>query len=197
MNILDSLRQIYPFDPHTQTFIIPTRLEGYADFFNPIDPSPAPARDLSRELIDYLNQCSDEIPAKYPVAISIEIRKEMYDAQHEVECVQGLRSFFQHEIFVTQSRIRHGRGLAFKYLLVSLSCLAGYIISEPWSLAGFLWNLLREAILIGGWVFLWETVTLNFIEMDTHVMEIRKFRRLIEARITFTNPMMDETGTTV
>ncbi len=185
MNILDSLRLIYPYDPQTQTFTILTRLNSYADFFNPLDPSPAPTRDISPELIDYLTQCSDEIPTRYPLVISIEIRDETREAQQEAECMQSLQSFFHHEIFVTQAHIRHRRGMALKYLLVSLSCLAAYLLSEQWNPGFFLWNLLKEAVLIGGWVFAWEAVTLNFIEMDTHTLEIRKSRRIIEAMLNF------------
>ena len=181
------LGEIYPFDPHTRTFTIPARLGQYADFFNPMDPSPAPARDLSLDLVEYLNQCSDEIPGKYPLTVSIEIQNEPQAARQEQECLESLRSFYQHAIFVTQANIRRKRRQALKYLLVSFTCLAIYIISEQWNLSTFFWNLLREAVLIGGWVFMWEAVTLNFIEMDSHIQEIKKYRRLINAQIRFSH----------
>ena len=181
------LQAVYPFDPQTRTFTIPARLGRYADFFNPMDPSPAPTRDLSLDLVEYLNQCSDEIPEKYALAVSIEIQDEAQSTQPEQECVESLRSFYQHACFVTQAHIRRTRRQALKYLAVSFSCLAAYIISEPWNLASFLWNLLREAVLIGGWVFMWEAVTLNFIEMDSHFQEIKKYWRLINANVHFSH----------
>ena len=46
------LQAVYPFDPQTRTFTIPARLGRYADFFNPMDPSPAPTRDLSLDLVE-------------------------------------------------------------------------------------------------------------------------------------------------
>ena len=70
---------------------------------------------------------------------------------------------------------------------VSIACLALTILGEGWSSAGFVGNLLHEALLIGGWVFMWEAVTLNFIEMDGYIQEISRFRRLITAKVTFTN----------
>jgi len=185
MNTLDTLREIYPFDPQTRTFTIPARLEHYADFFNPMDPSPAPARDLSADLVDYLNQCSDEIIAQYTLTISLELQNETRDLRREKECLESLRSFYQHEIFVSQAHIHYKRGQALKYLLVSIVCLAIYIFSERLGLTSFFLNLLREAVLIGGWVFMWEAVTLNFIQIDSHFQEIRKYRRLIKATVTF------------
>jgi len=185
MNDLDSLREIYSFNPQTHTFTIPARVDHFDDFFNPLDPSPAPARDLSPGLVDYLNQCSDEILNKYRIEIVLQVKKETPDHEREQECLQSLRTYYQHEKFVTQNQIRRKRSLALKYVLVSLTCLAAFIFSENWYGTGFFWNLLREAVLIGGWVFMWEAVTLNFIEMDEYYEQIKKCRRLIEANTGF------------
>jgi hypothetical protein len=185
MHNLDSLKEIYPFDPQTRSFTIPARLGKYDDFFNPMDPSPSPARDLAPELVEYLGQCSEEIPATYPLRIALEIQQEVCNAQREAECLASLRAFYQHLIFVTQAQVRRKRGRALKYLLVSILCLAAYLYAGQWDLAAFFWNLLKEAVLIGGWVFMWEAVTLNFIETDNQAEEIKKYRRLIGAGIFF------------
>ncbi|MEI6291533.1 MAG: hypothetical protein WCP19_13975 [Chloroflexota bacterium] len=185
MSSLDSLREIYPFDAKTGTFTIPTRLKVYADFFNPLDPSPAPSRDLSIDLVSYFNQCSEEIFDKYPLTLSIEIQSESRDNAREAECLQSLRTFYQHEIFVMQAEIRRQRMRALKYLLVSIACLSVYVISEGRALDYFPLTLLREAVLIGGWVFMWEAVTLNFIEMDSFIQKIRKHKRMISANVVF------------
>ena len=185
MNNLDSLSGVYPFDPQTQTYTIPVRLGWYNDFFNPMDPTPAPARDLSFELVEYLNQCSDEIPSKYPLAISLEIQKEAFDLRREKECLESLRNYYQHNIFISHVHIRRKRIQVLKYLLVSFICLAAYTYSEQWSQVYFFLNLLREAVLIGGWIFMWQAVTLNFFELDTQHQEINRYRRLIAAKVNF------------
>ena len=185
MQTVENLRDIYPYDPRSRTFTIPTRLETCQDFFNPLDPSPAPARDLSPDLVEYLNQCSDEIPENHPLVISVEIRAEEPTAHQVDECLRSLGTFYKHEILVIRSHIRHQRARALRYLLVSCLCLALYLLSEQVDLILFPWSLLREAILIGGWVFMWEAVTLNFIEMDGLLREIRKYQRLLNARLDF------------
>ncbi len=185
MSSLDSLREIYPYDEQSGIFTIPTRLGVYDDFFNPLDPSPAPSRDLSIDLVSYFNQCSEEILDKYPVSLTIEIQAEQRDEKRELECLKSLRTFYQHEIFVMQAEIRRQRIRALKYLLVSIACLSIYVISEGRSIDYFPVTLLREAVLIGGWVFMWEAVTLNFIEMDSYIQKTKKYKRMISAKVGF------------
>ena len=185
MNNLNSLSENYPFDPVTRTFTISLRLKQFDDFFNPMDPSPAPIRDLSYELAEYLDQCSDEIEERYPVEISLAIQMDKRDSLREEECIGSLRTYYQHLVLVSQSHVRRKRGKAIKYLLVSFMCLAVYVGIGQLDQASFIWNLLREAILIGAWVFMWEAVTLNFIEMDTPIQEIKKYHRLIKAKLIF------------
>ena len=183
---LDMLREIYPYDSQTRGFTILVRVGHYDDFFNPLDPTPAPACDLAHDLVEYLNQCSDEIPYKYPVTLSLHVQNSAQDAQREQECLDSLHTFYRHEMFVSQAEIRRKRGGSIKYLLISFSCLTISAISTQLQLEGFFWGLLREAVLIGGWLFMWEAVTLNFIEMDVHYQEIKKCKRLIGAKLGFT-----------
>ena len=185
MNSLDSLREIYSYDPQTRTFTIPVRLGYFSDFFNPLDPSPAPARDLSPDLVGYLNQCSDEIGGRYLLAISMQIRHDMRDQHNEQECLDSLRSFYQHEMFITRSVIQRKHMLALRYLLFSMLCLSAFAFSQSFDISSFVWGLLQEAVLIGGWVFMWEAVTVNIIEMDAHQQELKRFKRLIRARVDF------------
>lgn len=185
MNNLNALREIYPFDPQTRTFTIPVRVTNYDDFFNPLDPSPAPARDLTPELVNYLDQCSTEIPHQYPLLVQLQVQNEQQSPKREDDCIASLRTFYQHNVFIVQAQAQRMRIRALRYLLVSFMCLAVAILGESWISTGFVGNLLHEALLIGGWVFMWEAVTLNFIEMDSHTQEIIKFRRLIAAKVIF------------
>ncbi len=88
-------------------------------------------------------------------------------------------------MFVEKSEIRRRRGDALKYLLVSFLCLSFYVVTERLGLNNFFLNLLTEAVLIGGWLFMWEAVTVNFIEMDKYNQNIKKLKRLIQAKMNF------------
>lgn len=177
--------EIYPYNPDTNTITIPIRLDGFDSLFNPIDPSPSPGRDLSKELIDYLEQCSNEIDPEFKVDLVIEVVQDQNNPDREKECISSLRNFYGHEIFITENAIKKARRSAFKHLVISLACLVVYVISEQLPLSGLIADIIKEAILIGGWVFMWESVTHNFIQMEPFFDQIKKFKRIIGAPVRF------------
>jgi hypothetical protein len=177
--------EMYPYNRVTNTMTIPIRLSRFDDLYNPIDPSPAPTRDLSKELVDYLDQCSNEIDSEFKIDLTIEIINEPVNLGREKECLGSINNFYKHEIFVTEKRIKTTRKSAFKHLLISLACLSTYVISMQFEMAGLITDILKEAILIGGWVFMWESVTHNFIQIEPFYDEIKKFERIISAPIRF------------
>jgi hypothetical protein len=180
------LCEIYPYNPSTNTFEIPVSIQKYEDFFASIDPSPASKRDLSIELVNYLGQCSDEIPRQYRVSLNLQIRVFLQDIGREQDCLDSFKTFFQHKVLIEKSEIQRRRLVAIKYLLVSFLCLSIYIVTKYANINSFFLDLLREAVLIGGWLFLWESVSIFFIEVDHHYQAIQKSARLIQAPIKFT-----------
>ena len=185
MNHKSALLQMYSYDSKTNTITIPMRLKTFADLYNPIDPSPSPSRDLSEEVVDYLNQCSDEIALKFNVEISIELGEGISDTAGKAECAKSIRSFFIHEIFVCEHQKSSNRKAAFRHLMVSLTCLSIYVISQQITSFGIIFDIIKEAILIGGWVFMWESVTHNFIQIEPIDEMIRRYQRIIDAPIHF------------
>jgi hypothetical protein len=136
-------------------------------------------------LVDYLDQCSNEIDSEFKIDLTIEIINEPVNLGREKECLGSINNFYKHEIFVTEKRIKTTRKSAFKHLLISLACLSTYVISMQFEMAGLITDILKEAILIGGWVFMWESVTHNFIQIEPFYDEIKKFERIISAPIRF------------
>ena len=180
-----TLFDIYPYDPETNTVTVPMQVGSYNELYNPIDPSPAPTRDLSQEVVDYLNQCSEEIDESYKVRLTIEITSEDRNPTFETQCGYSIKNFYQHEIAITQNRIKRTRSSAFKHFLVSLACLTTYVVSYQFKLEGLVFDVIKEAILIGGWVFMWESVTHNFIQVAPIQDEIKRCQRLIDAPVIF------------
>lgn len=180
--------EIYPYNENTNTITIPIRLNRYSDLYNPIDPSPSPMRDLSQELLDYLEQCSSEISLEYIIDLAIEVKDDIADSKTELGCLTSIRNFFKHEIFVAQNDIHRMRISALKHFLISLTCLSVYVISGQFDLAGIPVDIIKEAILIGGWVFMWESVTHNFIQIEPLYEQIKHYKRIINASIKFSYP---------
>jgi hypothetical protein len=185
MNDLKFLQEIYPYDPEKHKFTIPISIARYGEFFSRLDPTPAPKRDLSPELVKYLDQCSGEIPSQFDISIDLNISQEARIPDLERDCLGSLQRFFQHQIYMEKSEIRRQRLDALKYLVVSLLCLSADIASAGLVSNTLPGNLIHEALQIGGWVFMWEAITINFLQTDQHNQAIRKLKRFIQAKIHF------------
>lgn len=57
---------------------------------------------------------------------------------------------------------------------------------DPIGPTTFFLNLIHEAVLIGGWLFMWEAITVSLIEVDKYVQARKKFERLVHTKIEFT-----------
>ena len=92
------LRSYYPYNKKTNGFIVEIALDSYADIFNEYDPSPYRKKDLDPDLMDYLNECSTDIPLKYPIALQFNIPKNNIDRTEEKRIKDGFQSYY---IFLT------------------------------------------------------------------------------------------------
>ena len=87
-------RKIYRFDEESGAFLIDIDLDFYRELYSEWDFSPQRKRDLDNDLLEYLVDCCDEIPARYPVAIAINLPEAVYDATREERATQGFKNFF-------------------------------------------------------------------------------------------------------
>jgi hypothetical protein len=186
MNKKNYLQEMYPYDPGNRTFTIPVSIEHYGEIYNHFDPSPIPLRDLTPDLVEYLNQCSAEIPNRYQVLINLGISMEGRDAHCEKDCQNSLQTYFKHETLREKVEIKRRLSAATKYLAIACLCLAGYFVIDLIGATTFFLNLIQEAVLIGGWLFMWEAITVSLIEVDKNVQAMKKFERLIQTKIEFT-----------
>jgi hypothetical protein len=186
MKTKNFLEEMYPYDNESHTFTILLSIDQYADFYNKLDPSPVPLRDLAPDLVDYLNQCSTEIPNRFLLSINLAINEDMRDPQLETDCQNSLITYFKHETLREKSEIKRRRTDAAKYLAISFLCLVANFALNRITVTAIFWDLLREAVLIGGWVFMWEAITVLLIEVDKYVQAMKKFERLVQTKIIFT-----------
>ncbi len=179
------LREVYEYDPQQHLFTIKVSSDHYEDLFNRLDPTPFRRRDISPDFKAFLEDCSDEIPTRYPVRLKLVLTAERQDPLLEREICDGLHNYFAYILNVNGSKIRQKRLRALKYLLFSLSSIVSAIILRGVLPASLPAGVLLEGLTIAGWVFLWETISVNFIQMDDLQHDQRKYRRLIRAEISF------------
>ena len=183
------LRDVYEYDPALERFTIKISSDSYELLFNRLDPTPFRRRDISPDFKAFLDDCSDEIPTRYPVRLNLVLTAEQQDALLEREIRDGLHNYFAYVLNVNGSKIRQKRLRALKYLLISIFSIISAILLRGALPANIPSSVLIEGMTIAGWVFLWETISVNFIQMDDLNHDQRKYRRLISADIFFTYPV--------
>ncbi len=157
-----------PTSPHCEQ--IEVRVAELKQLFNSIDASPFRQRDLDPNAEDFIVGWARESPrsAKFGLLVNLERAPPPAEIADESAALgDAIREFFTHRALVTRSRLRQllriGRisllvGLAFLVAAVGLGNLLANVMKGPvlgMGLGPGLGDLLREGLVICGWVAMW------------------------------------------
>ena len=165
---------------------IPIILEDKNDFFNKYDPTDT---SLAPDIYEYLDKCSYNIPAKYKIIIDVvcndlddEYKDKMRDALKNHYGVQVFDNNIDFNILYKKTIVLAIIGLVF-ILFVYLGNLIN-IVNE-W--AGTSLEVLKEILLITGWVFLWYSVENIFFGRKQLAEKRRDNIQMMNAEVIFEN----------
>ncbi len=137
---------------------IEIRLHKIQQLFNSLDPSPFINRDLDDEAEAYIVDSLAELPQRHAVELVIYLPRSEIGGQSTEELTRAIHSYFTYRESVAKHRLRalfrRGRiSLVIGLLFLGLC----YFVSELISLAhwAYLGGLLRQGLLIIGWVANW------------------------------------------
>ena len=155
--------------------------------FDGRDPAPFRERDLDDDAVDYLLAAAQEIPRKQPLTIVVTISEEPEPRLAPDAIVEAVRGHFVHEREQIERRLREhvrrgqmflGVGLA---VLVIFLTLAELTVSLP---SGPLREILREGLVITGWVAMWRPLEVLLYDWWPMVDERRDITRILEAPVS-------------
>ena len=182
-NQLTFLQSYYKPSKKNNGFIIEIALDSYSDIFNDFDPSPFKRRDLNPDLFNYLEDCSTDIPLKYPIIIQFNIPKGMHLSSQEQRIKDGFKTYYSYLQFTEQNKYKtlfiqsiRNSLVAFLLLLIGLTLEfhSNIIISA-----------LSNVIIIGGWVFIWQAISLMVFERNKYKYKILNYKRISDAPVIF------------
>ena len=155
--------------------------------FDGRDPAPFHERDLDDDAVEYLLGAAQEIPRKQPLAIVVTISEEPEPRLAPDVIVEAVRSHFTYEGEQVERRLReHVRrgqmilGVGLTVLVVFLA-LAESTVSLP---AGPLREILREGLVITGWVAMWRPLEVLLYDWWPLIDERRQVRRILDAPVS-------------
>jgi len=155
--------------------------------FDGRDPAPFRERDLDEDVVDYLIGAAQEIPRKQLLKIVVTISEEPEPRLAADIIAEAVREYFVHERSQIRRRlgehVRRGRmflsiGLAMLVVFLTLAELTASIPSGP------LRDILREGLVITGWVAMWRPLEVLLYDWWPLVDERRQVSRMLEAPVS-------------
>ncbi len=182
---ISHLRKLYDVNPSTGAFVIQVLIKQYSDLFNDLDPAPLRRRDLDASVVDYLEECSSDIPVKHKIELCFVAPESIRDDDREGRVRMGLSTWFgftaaQARNFVLESLKRASHYVIAFFFLIGLSFFIRQMPTD-----GLVLETAREGIAIGSWVFLWEAFAIVFFKLHKLVSRYRKLARLRNAPLSF------------
>lgn len=178
-------QEIYKIDGSTKLYMVEIALDQYTDIFSEWDPAPFKRRSIDPDLELYLEGSSEEIPVRYPVELYFTIPTGTHNQMLEDEVRYGLRNSFMFKLYLIRKELRKTNVLMLRYsvfgflFLATAKLFSSRLPEESWL------TLITEALFIGGWVFVWEAVSLFFFSNREIYGRYQIYKRLRNAPVIF------------
>ena len=177
--------EIYKIDESTNLYMVEVGLNDYSDIFNAWDPAPFKRRELDPDLEFYLKGSSEEVPEKYPIELCFTMPPGNRNEHMEDDVRQGLANSFTFKRYLLRKKIQKTNTQMLLCVFLGLGFLwLGAILTNRIE-GKLVLSLLVDALLIGGWVFLWEAVSLFFFTNRDLYHQYNVNKRLQNAPVIF------------
>jgi len=141
--------------------LIEIKLSSVVQLFNTFDPAPFHAKELDFDAERYIVDIVKDFPTGTPCKIVIYLPPDLLATDRAKQIIPAIKNHFEYKMLVTdrklRARFRYGRGA----LLIGLTFLFIALVARQ-LVAGIgnhlLAVLITDALLIIGWVAMWEPV---------------------------------------
>jgi hypothetical protein len=169
------------------TELIEVRVTQVDQLFNTIDPSPFYERDLDPAAEEFIEEWAKELPRSRPLALLIHVDGQSLEAHDDTLLRRAVQQFFGRKADVTRRRLRElfrrGR-ISLVIALAFLSALSTLANALSGVLQGAIGGILREGLVIGGWVALWRPLEIFLYDWWPIRARALLFDRLAQMPVT-------------
>lgn len=159
------------------------RVRHSRQLFDGRDPAPFHERDLDDDAVEYLLAAAQELPRKQPLMISEEPEPRL-----AADVIAGaMRGHFVYEGEQVERRLREHVRRGQMTLGVGLTVLVVFLtLAQPTAslTAGSLKEILREGLIITGWVAMWRPLEILLYDWWPLIDERRQVRRILDAPVS-------------
>jgi hypothetical protein len=173
--------------------VIEVRIRQLDQLFDAMDPCPFYEKDLDRNAERYIVESVREIATQTPAAVIVHLDKPAAMAEEERVVGEAIRSHFARQAQLARHELRGLLGRGWISLAIGLCFLATMLTAaEPIANrigAGAVATILRESLIIGGWVAMWRPLEIFLYDWWPIVGRRRIYDRLsrIPVRLLYTS----------
>jgi hypothetical protein len=173
--------------------VIEVRVAELKQLFKAIDPSPFRERDLDSDAEDFIVSWAKDAASDAPLGLVVYVDRPAGLPEEPAILRDAIQEFFGHRAARTRQRLHELFHNGRTSLVIGLACLAvgvllGDIIGR--ALEGrSIGEILRESLLIGGWVAMWRPMEVFLYDWWPIRADARLYDRLarMPVRIAYTH----------
>ena len=102
----NTIANLYNINPETSAFLIEISLDNYQELFNGWDASPLKRRDLEPELLDYIEQCGEEISLEEDLELHLYLPEALREEEKELRCKTVILNNFKTVLFLIKKSLK-------------------------------------------------------------------------------------------
>ena len=177
--------------------VIEVRVGELRQLFNAIDPSPFRERDLDPRADEFIVEWARDLPRDAPLALRVHLERAAGRVDEATLLGDAIHQYFKARAASSRRTLRELFRRGRISLLIALAFLAASLalgdLIENISESGFA-ALLREGLLIGGWVAMWRPLEVFLYDWWPILGEVRLFDRLSQmpVRIEYKATVSDD-----
>lgn len=152
--------------------------------FNSLDATPFPETDLDAEAEEFILQWAMELPSDVRIRLRIHVEQPPTNEQSAAQVATALHSFFAYRTEIVRRRFRLLLARGRLSLIIGLTCLAASVTAANLLRQfgeGTLLAIVRESLIIGGWVAMWGPLEILLYSWWPLRHELRVCERLASA----------------
>lgn len=171
-----------PGEPGSPREVIEVRVPELRHLFNAIDPAPFHQKDLDPKAEEFIVGWAREAPRDARLSLQVYLDRTLGVDEETKVLREAIREFFRQRALTSRRELRRRFAIGRTSLAIGLACLALSLllgdIAESVAGPDGVGQLLRESLLIGGWVAMWRPMEMFLYDWWPIRAEIRLLERL-------------------
>jgi hypothetical protein len=178
--------------------VIEVHVAELKQLFNAIDPSPFREKDLDPKADEFIVSWARDLPADAHLALLVYLDRPAGLPEEAAVLRDAIREYFSQRTIEARRRLRQLFRIGRTSLVIGIACLTVSLLLGDLIAKAFnglrVGELLRESLLIGGWVAMWRPMEVFLYDWWPIRSDMRLFARLssMPVRIAYTGEASSE-----